>query len=106
MKDLSGNAKDGTITGTTIVPGKYGSSRQFNGGTDIIKSVPPVPASNSATFAVWVNRDSTQADSVGTVINNDRAGKLEISNVGVVRTEYHDGTYCRVTTSPGTLPPS
>jgi len=57
MKDLSGHVSDGTVTGTTIVLGKYGMARYFNGVGDRIGVTSPasLPLGSSArTLSAWV----------------------------------------------------
>src|SRR3989442_7014111 len=52
MKDLSGHGNDGTITGTTDVPGKVGRARHFDAGDRITTSAISVPATDF-TVAGW-----------------------------------------------------
>src|SRR3989442_13002730 len=52
MKDLSGHANHGTITGTTSVAGKVGQARHFNAGDRITAPPISVPATDF-TVAAW-----------------------------------------------------
>src|SRR3989449_3102600 len=54
MKDLSGHGNDGTITGTTDVPGKDGRARNFNVGDRIAASPISVPGVDF-TVGAWFN---------------------------------------------------
>src|SRR5436309_170706 len=54
MKDLSGNGRDGTLTGTVDVAGKIGRARQFNAGNRITAAPIQVPAANFSV-AAWFN---------------------------------------------------
>jgi len=62
MQDLSGNGNHGTIFGTTVVSGKWGSARNFNGASDYI-SVPRSASLEPAqvTVTAWVKPTSTTA---------------------------------------------
>src|SRR3989475_7556093 len=52
MKDLSGHANHGTITGTTDIAGKVGRAGHFNAGDRITAPPIPVPATDF-TVAAW-----------------------------------------------------
>ena len=52
MKDLSGHANHGTITGTTDIAGKIGRARHFNAGDRITAPAISVPATDF-TIAAW-----------------------------------------------------
>ena len=61
VADSSTNANTGTPTGTTIVTGKYGSARSFNGSSDYI-NVPhstSLNISDTVTVEAWVKLNST-----------------------------------------------
>src|SRR5207249_7188843 len=55
MKDLSGNGKHGTITGTTDVPGDVGRAREFDGMDDKVVAVAPVGGLSQWTIALWAD---------------------------------------------------
>jgi hypothetical protein len=63
LKDLSGNANHGTMTGTTDVAGKIGRARAFNGTTDYISSsFVPAPfgmPGTPASIVLWSNQTTT-----------------------------------------------
>src|SRR5207245_5767897 len=54
MKDLSGHAHHGTITGTTNIAGKIGRARHFNAG-DRITAFPITAPATDFTVAAWFN---------------------------------------------------
>lgn len=55
MKDFSGSGKDGTITGTTVIAGKFGSARNFAGAPDnIVTSGPVSTATNNFAMSAWI----------------------------------------------------
>jgi len=59
VADSSTNASTGTPTGTTIVTGKYGSARSFNGSSDYI-SIPSnsnLNPTSAITITAWVKPD-------------------------------------------------
>ncbi|MBI3189344.1 MAG: VCBS repeat-containing protein, partial [Ignavibacteriales bacterium] len=62
VADSSGNGNNGTATGTTIVDGKFGKARSFNGSTDYI-SVPDNSVFNFGnsdfTIECWVKFNGT-----------------------------------------------
>lgn len=56
VADSSGNGNNGTAIGTTIVPGRFGNARSFNGSSDYI-TVPDSPSLSNLsqiTIEVWV----------------------------------------------------
>src|SRR2546425_3544426 len=55
MKDFSGHGNDGTITGTTDVPGVVGRARSFNGVNDHIVAGDIMGGGGGVTVAVWVS---------------------------------------------------
>src|SRR5437773_1928879 len=57
MKDVSGNANHGVLTGTKDVSGKVGRARQFNGGSDKIAALVPIGGLNRWTIALWARWD-------------------------------------------------
>src|SRR3989442_3691376 len=52
-KDLSGQGNDGTITGTTIVSGKVGLARHFDGSGDRITAPAISVPATDFTVAAW-----------------------------------------------------
>lgn len=61
--DTSGNGNTGTPTGTTIVPGKIGKARSFNGSSDYV-SVTDNSSLNPSTFTIelWAKKNSEPSD--------------------------------------------
>ena len=59
MKDFSGTGNDGTITGTSIVAGKYGNARSFSGSDKISAADATSLKPTTFTVSVWVNPSST-----------------------------------------------
>src|SRR3989454_6805535 len=53
MKDLSGHVNHGTITGTTIVSGKVGLARHFDGSGDRITAPAISVPATDFTVAAW-----------------------------------------------------
>lgn len=55
VNDVSTNVNTGTATGASIVSGKYGSARSFNGSSDYISlsSQPPF-GSTAFSFSAWI----------------------------------------------------
>src|SRR3989454_5559929 len=53
MKDLSGHGNDGTITGTTDIPGKVGLARHFAGSGDRITAPAISVPGTDFTVAAW-----------------------------------------------------
>ncbi len=54
ISDASGNGNDGIATGTTIVDGKFGNARDFNGSSDYIKvTCIPTNPNNAFTFELY-----------------------------------------------------
>src|SRR5438132_8487582 len=54
IKDISGNANHGSITGTVDAPGKIGRAREFDGGSDRVVAFVPVAGFRRWTVALWV----------------------------------------------------
>ncbi len=63
MEDFSGLIvpNDGTITGTTVVSGKYGLARHFNHASDTISAGPAINGATTWSFSTWVNWDGNTA---------------------------------------------
>lgn len=61
IKDSSGNANNGTPTGTTYTQGKIGKGRSINGGTDkiIASNTNFIHRTNNFTYDWWVNWNAT-----------------------------------------------
>jgi len=60
MKDLSGNANDGTITGPLAVYGKYGRARDFSGASQWIETASSrssLSMTDFATVSFWFQHD-------------------------------------------------
>ncbi len=55
VADSSGNGNNGTAIGTTIVDGKYGKARSFNGTSDYINIGTVHPFTGNFTIEAWVN---------------------------------------------------
>jgi len=79
----STGSNDGTATGTTIVDGKFGKARSFNGTSDYV-SLPVTQATLPLTIAMWVKPVSAtpvgmfdSAPSQTNVLRNYPAGYVE-----------------------------
>ncbi|HET9946446.1 MAG TPA: DUF2341 domain-containing protein [Patescibacteria group bacterium] len=53
--DYSGNANTGTYTGTTVVAGQFGNSRNFTTTSDITTTAAPVTLGLAWTESAWIN---------------------------------------------------
>jgi len=63
LADASGNGNNGTISGATWVPGKYGGALSFNGSSDRV-SVPASASLNltsAMTLAAWIEPTASQS---------------------------------------------
>lgn len=81
MQDLSGRGNHGTITGTTIVPGKVGQARDFNPSTTdriIVSDSSSLDIGTELTVSAWVKTD--------TIAGNGRI--VEKGKLGVSEWEY------------------
>lgn len=54
VADSSGNLNNGSVTGTTIVAGKYGSARSFSGTSKVQASVPLLTGAGDFTIEAWI----------------------------------------------------
>nr|HPN67518.1 LamG domain-containing protein [bacterium] len=56
VTDFSGNSNNGTATGTTVVDGKLGKARSFNGTSDLINlaKTPSVKGTSQVTIEGWI----------------------------------------------------
>ncbi len=81
MKDLSGHGNDGTITGTTDVPGKVGRARHFNAGDRITASPISVPAL-SFTVAAWFNWTANPSPYYSGIQGGGYSWELRVQNDG------------------------
>jgi Concanavalin A-like lectin/glucanases superfamily/Domain of unknown function (DUF2341)/Fibrinogen beta and gamma chains, C-terminal globular domain len=86
--DSSGNDNTGIVTGTTVVGGKYGNGRSFNGSSDYVtipfsrtKTIQP-----GETISTWVYREGVGAGSsagivhiMGSTDNNHQSGIITSS---------------------------
>lgn len=59
--DSSGNGNTGTSTGTTVVAGKYGDGRSFNGTVSDYISTPFSTSSSNGTISMWFKYNGTNA---------------------------------------------
>jgi photosystem II stability/assembly factor-like uncharacterized protein len=77
VSDASSFGNNGTATGTTIVDGRFGNARSFNGGSDIITTEGPVLSASSPTFSIegWVRLNNYPSSSTGEIFQN--ASSLE-----------------------------
>jgi len=73
VQDLSGNGKNGIITGAVWIPGKYGSALDFTGGGKRVDSSDSTNLSGSFTFVTWVKTDNwdTGGGALNTVIASE-----------------------------------
>ncbi len=70
MKDFSGLGNDGTITGTSGIPGVVGQGRQFNGTSDYVQS-PIFTLADKVTVSAWVYFvDGQPAGEYGGIVSN------------------------------------
>ncbi|MBM4166976.1 MAG: LamG domain-containing protein, partial [Ignavibacteria bacterium] len=66
VADASGNGNNGTATGTTIVNGKFGKARNFDGSTNNYLSIPnssTITSSHQITVEGWFYFNSFTGDS-------------------------------------------
>src|SRR2546427_10446147 len=61
MKDFSGHGNDGTITGTTDVPGVVGRARSFNGVDDHLVAGGIMGGGGGVTVAGWGSLHTLEA---------------------------------------------
>ncbi|MEK7263930.1 MAG: FG-GAP-like repeat-containing protein [Bacteroidota bacterium] len=63
--DSSGNANNGTATGTTIVDGKFGKARSFNGTSDkiVVSDATSLDLSSAFTVEAWIKLNSIPSGS-------------------------------------------
>ena len=87
-QDVSGNDRDGTITGTQLITAVSGQGRRFNGATDsisVLGSTDLTPA--SFTLRAWVKLLSYPTDWGAIVANSGGAGggwSIGINSIGRV----------------------
>lgn len=62
LLDNSGKRHNGTLTGTTRVPGKFGQGLSFNGGTDKITANLNLSTIETVTVSFWLRANSWTAD--------------------------------------------
>jgi fibronectin type 3 domain-containing protein len=76
VSDASSFSNNGTATGTTIADGKFGKSRNFGGGTDVVTTLNPVLTTATPTFSIegWVKLSAFPIAPVDLYAN---AGSLE-----------------------------
>lgn len=76
VKDSSRYGRGGTASGTTIVAGKWGKCRSFNGSSDFIDAIGAVAdfsfIQNTGIFTieVWIKLDDYTADALQVIISN------------------------------------
>jgi hypothetical protein len=58
IKDYSGNDNHGVSNGTTVVDGKHGNSRYFDGSNDYIDTGDTLIGSGDKTLSLWMKMDS------------------------------------------------
>lgn len=107
VNDSSGNGYTGTATGTTVVPGKFGKARSFNGTSDLISlgTTSPFRQSSAITYSFWVNIPSGgggQAMGVADV-SGSGSGGMAVTTTNIVfywtpTTPQSDRTYTATTT--------
>jgi hypothetical protein len=107
IKDLSGNARHGTITGATNVDtGAWGSARRFNGaGNKIVAGDVDLALPFSVLIALFP--DATQSDSVGCAVDKGNPGNYSIrwnKAAQTITVSYFDGGSTRSLTSNLTAP--
>ncbi len=82
VADSSGNGNDGTATGTTIVDGRFGKARSFNGSSDyIVVGTNNMPkASAPQTISVWyyVSSNPTTTQDLIALGNTSNASAVQI----------------------------
>jgi hypothetical protein len=61
LLDASGNGNTGTVTGTTVVDGKLGDARSFNGTTDKVNVTADLGTPNEMSISFWFNKSNTNA---------------------------------------------
>src|SRR5437016_2523457 len=114
VKDLTGNANDGTITGAALNPaGAWGKGRTFNGAGDNVAAAATLNPALPYTAVAWVKPDSTETDStgvvMGTVKNAAPTGGWRIlwdkANTRINVT-YHDGGGLRTVNGISTSAPA
>lgn len=95
--DVITSANDGTVTGTTIVKGKYGSARRFNGTSDYITvtGYKGISGSSARTVEAWIKTSSATNQSIVSW-GADTAGQKYH-----VRIDSTNGNALRIETSGG-----
>jgi len=95
--DSTSNNKDGSVTGASAVSAKINGGGSWDGSVDYISLTSyAITSSNTQTFSIWVNPDSTQQNSVfgrlptnsghyasygfGIILNSDDTFRVTASN--------------------------
>ncbi|MBI3384566.1 LamG domain-containing protein, partial [Candidatus Gottesmanbacteria bacterium] len=75
--DSSGNGNTGTPTGTTVVTGKFGNARSFNGTSDLISIANSASLNPSVaiTIEAWIKRSATGVNGYWIVGKDDSASQ-------------------------------
>ncbi len=90
VMDWSGNGNNGTATGTTIVAGKYGNARSFNGAGDYVSGSENASlCPNEGTLAAWAKPSSGGVSQViwSNTDVNEHTGGQELS-INVYKKPY------------------
>jgi hypothetical protein len=85
LVDSSGNGNTGTITGTTVIPGKYGNARSFSSSSDMT-AITTIPIPGSWSIATWFKYPFPSAswNTLTRGVNNDH--QVIISASGLLGT--------------------
>ncbi|PIZ47415.1 hypothetical protein COY32_01735, partial [candidate division WWE3 bacterium CG_4_10_14_0_2_um_filter_41_14] len=113
--DRSGNGNTGTATGTTVVTGKLGRGRDFNGTSDVvsISDSTSLDITPNITISTWVKLDSVSASYQNFVAKRGsggfpsnyflRTGGSNNSDPDEIQFGYYNGSYRVVSTTTANL---
>src|SRR3989449_7882746 len=88
MKDLSGHANHGTLSGTTAIAGKIGQARHFNAGDRITAPAIPVPA-RDVTVAAWLRWTTNPSPYYSGIQGGDGSWELRVIADGRFRATFY-----------------
>ncbi len=106
MYNQSTTNSSGTATGTTVMSGRFGNARYFNGTTDFITMGNPneLGLTGSITVSAWVNPAAFQADpDYSTIIAKYDSYYLGLDGTGHLQVKVNGTTPSGYQSSTGTI---